>query len=340
MKTVLKKSIKLLLELAIIVFICVLMLDGIIYFVLRNPDLLPDNPLTRMVRLVNIAAGRTQPAFDPACSEYDEQVTYRYKSGQCQHRSWEFDVTIKANSLGFPDDEASLKAPEIIVLGDSYAAGWGVEQHQAFPALLENLTGQTVLAAAAPSYATARELLLLDRMDLSRVKTVIIQHSENDAFENMIAVRDGQLNPMSVSEYGLYKKMNLHLDGYLKKRYYPTKYIELVKFTFTQPPPPPPPDVEGQVSHFLGVLDKSRLVEMDGVDIIVISVNQEPKSDEVFIEALRKRLADENSPKHYSRITTLKTRENLDKEDYFTLDDHLRPSGHQKLAELLQQALQ
>jgi lysophospholipase L1-like esterase len=340
MKAVLKKSIKVLLELGIIVLICVLMLDGIVYFILRNPDSLPDNPLTRLVRLVNITAARTQPAFDPECSKYDEQVTYRYREGQCRHQSWEFDVTIKANSLGFPDDEASLIAPEIVVLGDSYTAGWGVEQHQAFPAVLEQLAGKKVLAAAAPSYGTARELLLLDRIDLSGVKTVIIQHSENDAFENMVAIRDKRLNPMPAWEYGIYKNMNLHVASYLKERYYPGKYIRLVKFTLTKPQQPPPPDQESQVEHFLGVVDKSLLVEMDGVKIIVISVNQEPKSDKVFIEALRKSLADPDAPEFHSRITTLKTRENLTRDDYFILDDHLRPSGHQKLAELLFQALQ
>jgi hypothetical protein len=316
------------------------MLDGIVYFILHNPESLPDNPLTRLVRLVNITAARTQPAFDPDCSEYDEQVTYQYKPGQCQHRSWEFDVTIRANSLGFPDDEESLIAPEIIVLGDSYTAGWGVEQHQAFPAILEKLTGQTVLAAAAPSYGTARELLLLDRMDLSGVKTVIIQHSENDAFENMVAIRDKQLNPMPLWQYRVYKRMNLHLHDYLNHWYYPGKYIQLVKFTLTKPKQPPPPAQESQVKHFLGVMDKSRLAEMEGVKIIVISVNQETVSDEVFIEALRKRLADPDVPEFHSRIITLKTRENLTRDDYFILDDHLRPSGHRKLAELLFQALQ
>ncbi len=339
MKNVLKKLAKMLLELMIIVFICILMLDGIIYFILQNPKSLPDNPLTRLIRTVNISAARTQPAYDPDCSEYDEQVSYRLKPGQCQHRSWEFDVTIKANSLGFPDDEASLSAPEIIVLGDSYTAGWGVEPHQAFPALLENMTGKKVLAAAAPSYATGRELLLLDRIDLSGVKTIIIQYSENDAFENLVVYRDGKVNPLRITEYGTISHSNLRRDAYMKSRYTPGKYIKLVRFAFSQPKAPRPPDQESQVKHLLGIIDKSIVVQMDGVKIIIASINQEPVSDTAFYQTLRKFLSDESAPKHYARISAIKTRDYLVKDDYFILDDHLRPSGHQKIAQLLYQEL-
>ena len=51
------------------------------------------------------------------------------------------------------------------MLGDSYAMGWGVEQGESFPEILEAATGLRVLNAGVPSYGTPRELLMLERLD-------------------------------------------------------------------------------------------------------------------------------------------------------------------------------
>ena len=53
------------LELAVIVLICIFMLDGIIYFSFRIPDSL-SSALARLIHTVNISAARPQPAYDPA----------------------------------------------------------------------------------------------------------------------------------------------------------------------------------------------------------------------------------------------------------------------------------
>ena len=158
----LRKLIRWFVEWSIIALIVILLLDGILYLVFHKPAFFGNNALTQFVKAVNIGAARPQPAYDPDCSKYDFDINYRFREGQCRHKSWEFDVTIRANSAGFPDTEDSLSEPEIIILGDSYAAGWGVEQEQAFPALLENKLKRKVLVAAAPSYATGRELTFRD----------------------------------------------------------------------------------------------------------------------------------------------------------------------------------
>ena len=51
------------------------MLDGIIYAVFKNPQSFP-NALTGFIRMVNISAARPQPAYDPACSNYDFDLNY------------------------------------------------------------------------------------------------------------------------------------------------------------------------------------------------------------------------------------------------------------------------
>ena len=340
-KVLLQSVFRKVVELAIVILICILMLDGIIYFTFRNPDSVPSS-LASLMRIVNISAARPQPAYDPACSVYDFEVNYRFKSGQCRHQSWEFDVTIRGNSKGFPDDEASLTAPKIVILGDSYAAGWGVEQGQSFPSHLERISGKRVLVAAAPSYATGRELALLDDMDLSAVETVIIQYSENDAFENFEVFKNEGIAPIHHMVYRSISKTNLKRKRYLQQPYFPGKYIHLVYLAFQQPTAPALPSNDSKAEHLLGIIERSKLADMNDVPIFIVSIYESHKSDQAVIDAVNKRLyASKNSNTNnlHNRIKTLPTTLHLTGQDYFILDDHLRPSGHRKVAELLNDSL-
>jgi hypothetical protein len=58
--------------------------------------------------------------------------------------------------------------------------GWGVEQDQSFPQLLEKNSHQTVLNAGMSSYGTAREVQLFNGLNLSSVKTIFLQYHAND----------------------------------------------------------------------------------------------------------------------------------------------------------------
>ena len=50
-----------------------------------------------------------------------------------------------STSAGTRDEEATLEAPDVIVLGDSHAMGWGVEQDETLPQVLARMTGLKVL---------------------------------------------------------------------------------------------------------------------------------------------------------------------------------------------------
>src|SRR5262249_34040077 len=97
------------------------------------------------------------------------------------------------NRLGVRDDEESLNAPEIVVIGDSIAMGWGVQQDETFAQLIERRTGRKVLNAAVSSYGTVREMKMLNRIDLSHATHLIIQYTENDWPENRSFRSDGYL---------------------------------------------------------------------------------------------------------------------------------------------------
>jgi len=83
--------------------------------------------------------------------------------------SAEWDTAVTINSLGLRGDELSGK-PEgttrVVVLGDSYAFGYGVEVDEAFPGVLERLCAARALSvdvvnAGIPSYSPTLEYLLL-----------------------------------------------------------------------------------------------------------------------------------------------------------------------------------
>ena len=80
------------------------------------------------------------------------------------------------NRLGLRDDEASLRAPAVVVLGDSYAMGWGVAQDETIAEVIERETGLRALNAGIASYGTVREMRLLDRIDTSRLRYLVIQY--------------------------------------------------------------------------------------------------------------------------------------------------------------------
>jgi lysophospholipase L1-like esterase len=146
--------------------------------------------------------------FEPDCAQYDAQLGYTLRPGNCTFENAVFSTEISVNSAGLRDDEASLLAPQIIVLGDSQAMGWGVENGQAFADVIEAETGKRTLNAGVSSYATARELLMLSRLDRSNLETVVIQYSDNDAWENRTYLATGGLEAMSPESYQTFVEKN------------------------------------------------------------------------------------------------------------------------------------
>jgi len=104
----------------------------------------------------------------------------------------EFDVVYRVNAAGLRGDDRALAAPALVVLGDSFALGWGVAEDEAFPQQLARRLGVRVLNAGVPSYGTARELLLLRRLDRSALRVLVVQYAWNDRAENRSYVEGGR----------------------------------------------------------------------------------------------------------------------------------------------------
>ncbi len=95
----------------------------------------------------------------------DPDTAYRYASSlhTRMQRTGEFDVAFETNRAGFRDDEIRPKrGPRILLLGDSFASGYGVERGEMFADLLEKRLGTEVVNAAVGGYEIVHQVRFFD----------------------------------------------------------------------------------------------------------------------------------------------------------------------------------
>ena len=99
----------------------------------------------------------------------------------------EFTTKVQTNAVGFRDDDASLSAPDVLFLGDSYVFGWGVNEEECVEKQYERLTGKKVLNMGVPGYSNVQELLMLYKWAGSapvKGKKIFLFFSPNDLLDN------------------------------------------------------------------------------------------------------------------------------------------------------------
>lgn len=291
----------------------------------------------------------------PQCAQYDSELFYILKPGECQHHSTQFNCNYSINTKGLRDDETSLEKPEVIVLGDSYAMGWGVDNSKIFSSLIEQQTKKKTLNVAVSSYGTAREFLMLNRIDISNLKYLVIQYCTNDFDENKQYVDDGfKLKIQSKEVYEtivrnhvnriryrpfLYLSTLLRIvgDHFLKNDEFSQKVSkaalgnvlasgkENVTNTLVS--------TEDSVRYFLKIVQSKP--ELEHVQIIVLNASGPFYTTPSFIHALSNIKNDESYPAFIRNIKTIDICGFVKTEDYFILDCHLNEEGHSKIANAL-----
>jgi hypothetical protein len=273
----------------------------------------------------------------PATARYDPRLTYRLRPGHSVFANREFETVLAVNSLGVRDDEESLVRPAIVVLGDSFAMGWGVGEGRSFPDLIEQRSGRKVLNASVSSYGTAREVLLLDEVDRSALTALVIQYADNDYVENRTFVDAGFHLP--VMARAAYEEI---CQEHARLRYYPGKYLHrFLPLLLTVDDPaaaratPPPASPAAAAEAFLDVLSYAA-PRLAGARIIVFEVNGFALNDSAFIDAVRRRAHERPD---LSRIETVDLSTRLSAAHFLPIDGHLNEAGHAVVAEAVLETL-
>jgi hypothetical protein len=299
---------------------------------------LTPTPFRRLVQQVYRHFNRSLIQFDPQCARYDPVITYTLEPGTCTFENVEFKNSFRINRAGLRDDDASLDAPEMIVLGDSHAMGWGVEQDQAIPERVAQKTGMKVLNAAVSSYGTVREMMMLDRLDTSRLRVLVVQYSDNDLVENRAFSKEGGRLPIMTEAQ--YRNIVNHYAS--QRSYYPGKYLYrlVMKVTRLEEPEPDqmkmdPVSPPEEADLFLSALLRASHARLDAVQIVVFEISEQIRPGRPFVAALEAAKLREQNPEFIRRLATLDVAPLLTANDFYVLDDHLNSRGHEIVAEAL-----
>jgi lysophospholipase L1-like esterase len=284
--------------------------------------------------------------------EYDSELSYTLKKNAIyNHINPEFSNMVRTNSAGLRDDNASLVQPDIICLGDSYTQGWGVTQGLTFSSLVERATGLKVLNAGITSYGTAREMLLLKRLDTSRLKYLVIQYCSNDYPENQAFLKNGSYLPV-----GSQQKIE---QGYwsheLGRRYFPFKYsFTMLRMSIRQNISRPPSAEatagtfvqQGDLSYvapsaeaFLKILAGS--INFSSTKVFIMDTNAYPLFDHHLLDSLENRIHRAATlPQGFKENVRIVRFPELNNRKYFyALDNHLNNDGHKVVAGRILEAI-
>ena len=278
---------------------------------------------------------RSVVQLDTGRARFDRELLYTLRPGRFTFSNVEYSTAYSVNSLGVRDDEASLAQPEIVVAGDSYAMGWGVQQDETFPQVIARRTGRRVLNAAVASYGTVREMRLLDRLDLSHATTLVVQYCSNDYEENEEFEAHGNRHVSSGEQEWLsaiaeqqrlarYRPFRMVYDAAV----YVKRGVEERRRGGFEPSPAPP---DRAAALFLNALMHAPHADLSRLRIVVI----DPDPDPAFVRALERARVSPSYPAYIRAVRVVDVSSLLTPDVHYVLDDHLTARGHELIAEAL-----
>ncbi|TAK42293.1 MAG: SGNH/GDSL hydrolase family protein [Saprospiraceae bacterium] len=273
---------------------------------------------------------RNIPFLDKQMGRYDSTLFYTLNPGCWEFSGFEFSTSLQVSKEGVRDDEASFLHPGIVTLGDSHAMGWGVEQNESFPEVLAKMSGEKVLNLSMASYGTAREYLTWKKFNPDSCDLLILQFCTNDIDENREFVKHRMQLPISTVEaFRKWQRQNS-----INSSYFPFKYtyaaIEYLKRAsrnwLTSKRAHSPYEISPLwLEDFFSII---RLIRKDfNGNIVVFNLESHNTTPDVY-----NRFKDYLSLHPIEHIYLFPSYQYLTKEDYFTLDDHMNPQGHYKIA--------
>ena len=287
-----------------------------------------------IIRYRNFYEGmlRSVPVYQNALGRYDDKLFYTLKPGKGINSNIEFSNEYNINSQGLRDDESSLDFPEIIVLGDSHTMGWGVNQDETYANLLEKQTGKKVLNAGIVSYGTAREFLMLKRLQLDSCKLLVIQYCTNDASENKEFVENDF--KLDISSEKVYK--SACWEDFLHRNYYPFKFLfegtahQIKKLLFeSKYANKTKISIEEQAYNFFKIMDEIQKTYKG--EVLIFNLESHQTRDDVFKE-FAKRLNQIGLENFHVLNMSLA----ISHTGYYVIDGHPNKKGHLQIATFIE----
>jgi len=314
--------------------------EGFFTLLLVKPALLRVFPATTVshVRRYYLAHDRNLIQAMPECARYDPELFYTLKPGTFRFKNREFDDEFRVNRLGLRDDDESLRQPAVVVLGDSYAMGWGVEQEGTLAKVVARETGLRTLNAGIASYGTVREMRLLDRIDTSALRYLVIQYCTDDFLETRpFMSHNDAFSVGSEAEYG----DDVRRAKRRKRYWFGRRTIAFLQDVFApeKRPAPRPASPDEEARYFVNAVLHAGRTDLSRVRIIAFEIAQSRVVDSTFALAVRKEIAAEKYPPHIRNMRVLDLVGRLRPEDYYDLDDHLRESGQLMVAKAAVEAM-
>jgi len=243
------------------------------------------------------------------CISYDNELIYIPSIGSCEFKNVEFNTILNFDYFGRKQDiDLKEYKKSIVILGDSQAMGWGVNDHETFSYLISEKLNIKTYNLAVSSYATYREILRLKKTLLpENPDIIIIQYSNNDFSENQ----------------NIYKKnSNLDFSNFVNKKITNFQKIrKILRYSLTIPielifkPKTVVLDWESHGIYFFNILNSFDFLR--NAKIILININDP--------NVIFKKFSGVEKNVYYIDL-------NYDVNDKFIIDGHLNSLGHKKTA--------
>lgn len=304
----------------------------------------------------------------------DDSLGHSLRSGNVIiERTPEFTATYITNSQGFRDravycDTVPDGRTRILLVGDSFAFGQGVDYGDAWPMLLENglrSSGRDVeiIKAGVPAYDTRTEVLQMrELVGRFHPDVVMMAFLPNDLFTNLPtedsseamrrAVRETE---ETVAQVRAEKSVHLHLVTFAERVVMSADYLYCALYAITPRKgyfaTPLSEHVQAQLRTTRALLEMAKAIcERSGARFLVVSIPQQFQvlyvSDNLEMEGIDPGWIDQEFARHaeangYTWLPTLaalvEAYKGNGRDLYYRLDGHLTAEGNNVLAGTLLQ---
>lgn len=182
---------------------------------------------------------------------------------------------------------------------------------------------------------------LLDRLDGSNLRHLVIQYNENDWLENETFYQNGNHLPIMTEA----RFQEVVARAQQEKQYYVGKHtVESFRKINERLTPRrsavqrgslPPPTKREHAHRFLNAILHGTRIDLTHVRIIVFVIDSSGRNDASFIGALEQELASADYPAFARNLAALNLASRLTLGSQFVLDTHVNAHGHRAIAEAL-----